>query len=49
MVNEEMQSLSKNKTWDFVPLPNGAKPMGRKWVFKKKEGILGVESVGLKA
>ena len=37
--NEEMQSSDRNETWDLVPLPKGAKPMGCKWIFKKKEGI----------
>ena len=31
-----MASLDKNKTWDLVPLPKGWKPVGSKWVFKKK-------------
>jgi hypothetical protein len=33
---EEMESLHKNDMWDFVELPNGRNPFGRKWVFKKK-------------
>ena len=44
-----MQSLSKNKTWELVSLPKGVKPVGCKWVFKKKEGIPGVESARSKA
>jgi len=35
-MNEERQSLAKNGTWELVPLPKGVKPMGYKWVFKKK-------------
>ena len=42
-MDEEMQSLEKNETWDLVPLPKGAKPVGCKWIFKKKEEISGVE------
>ena len=37
-MNEEMGALKKNATWDFVPLPKGKKPVGCKWVFKKKVG-----------
>ena len=48
-MNEEMQSLEKNETWDLVPLPKGVKPVGCKWVFKKKEGIPGVEPARFKA
>ena len=35
-MDDEMVSLDKNKTWDLVPLPKGRKPVGSKWVFKKK-------------
>jgi len=48
-MNEEMQSLKKNQTWELVPLPKGVKPVGCKWVFKKKEGILDVEPSRFKA
>ena len=48
-MNEEMQSLSKNKTWELVPLPKGVKQEGCKWVFKKKEGVPGVEYANFKA
>ena len=40
-MNEEMQPPFKNKTWELVP-PKGVKPVGCKWVFKKKEGIRGL-------
>ena len=33
---DEMTSLHKNEAWDLVELPAGRKPIGRKWVFKKK-------------
>jgi hypothetical protein len=33
---EEMEALDKNEAWDLVKFPNGRKPIGRKWVFKKK-------------
>ncbi|KAG8480600.1 hypothetical protein CXB51_024784 [Gossypium anomalum] len=42
-MQEEMESLHKNKTWDLVKLSKGKKTVHCKWVFKKKEGTLGVE------
>ncbi|CAA7037483.1 unnamed protein product [Microthlaspi erraticum] len=33
---EEISSIVKNKTWDLVDLPAGAKAIGLKWVFKIK-------------
>jgi hypothetical protein len=35
-MEEEMASLDKNEAWDLVELPTGRKPIGSKWVFKKK-------------
>ena len=32
----EIDSISKNHTWILVDLPKGAKPIGCKWIFKKK-------------
>ena len=40
-MNEEMSALKKNATWDLVPFPEGQKPVGCKWVFKKKVGLDG--------
>lgn len=34
--DDEINSIEKNKTWDLVELPNGAKAIGLKWVFKIK-------------
>ncbi|PNX68664.1 copia LTR rider, partial [Trifolium pratense] len=36
-MEEEMQSLHKNKTWEVVPLPVGKSAIGCKWVYKRKE------------
>jgi hypothetical protein len=36
---EEMESFHKNGTWDIVELPSGRKPIGSKWVFKKKINV----------
>jgi hypothetical protein len=48
-MNEEIDSVHKNQTWELVKLPKGAKTVGCKWIFKKKEGILGVEDARFKA
>ena len=36
-----MASLHKNEAWDLVELPDGRKPIGSKWVFKKKTNAKG--------
>ena len=38
---DEMSSLHKNEAWDLVELFAGRKPIGRKWVFKKKMNVEG--------
>ena len=38
---DEMASLHKNEAWDLVEFPAGRKPIGRKWVFKKKMNVEG--------
>ncbi|KAG8474611.1 hypothetical protein CXB51_031247 [Gossypium anomalum] len=48
-MQEEMESLHKNKTWDLVKLPKGKKTVCCKWVFKNKEGTPGVEEPRYKA
>ncbi|KAL4376081.1 hypothetical protein GQ457_02G039440 [Hibiscus cannabinus] len=35
-MQEEIEALHKNNTWDLVPLPQGKKLIGNKWVFKIK-------------
>lgn len=42
-MEEEMNSLYKNKTWTLVSRPNGQKVIGNKWIYKMKEGVLDVE------
>jgi len=32
----EIESIEKNNTWTLVDLPKGTKPIGCKWIFKKK-------------
>jgi hypothetical protein len=35
-VQSEMDSIMSNGTWEVVDRPYGCKPVGCKWVFKKK-------------
>ena len=35
-VRSEMDSIMSNGTWEIVDRPYGCKPIGCKWVFKKK-------------
>ena len=36
VVNSEIESIMHNHTWKLVDLPPGNKPLGCKWIFKKK-------------
>nr|CAN74165.1 hypothetical protein VITISV_026445 [Vitis vinifera] len=40
-MKDEMSSVKCNDVWDLVELPNGAKTIGCKWVFKTKKDSLG--------
>ena len=35
-VNDEMDSILGNGTWELADLPKGRRPIGSKWIFKKK-------------
>ncbi|KAH9671079.1 hypothetical protein KPL70_017207 [Citrus sinensis] len=35
-INSEVESILKNHTWELVDLPPRCKPLGYKWIFKKK-------------
>ena len=35
-MNDEFKSVKDNDVWDLVPLPEGTKPIGCKWIFKNK-------------
>ena len=36
MINEKMEALLKNNTWTLVPLPEGKRTVGCRWVFSVK-------------
>ena len=40
-MNEEMKSMKDNEVWELVPLPEGKKPIGCKWIFKTKRDSKG--------
>jgi hypothetical protein len=35
-MKDEMRSMSANKVWNLERIPNGAKTVGCKWVYKMK-------------
>ena len=35
-IDDEVESILQNHTWELVDLPPGSKPLGYKWIFKKK-------------
>ena len=37
----KLDSMYSNQVWDLVKVPNGIKPVGCKWVYKRKRGIDG--------
>ena len=48
-IQEEMDSLRKNETWELVAKPKNRKLVGSKWVFTRKQGTLGEEALRYKA
>ena len=40
-MKDEMTSMSHNKVWSLVDLPDGCTPYGCKWVFKTKRNAKG--------
>ena len=40
-MKSELESMYSNKVWSLVDLPQGLKPTGSKWVYKRKKGIDG--------
>ena len=40
-MKDEMSSMLQNKVWDLVDLPEGCRPIRRKWIFKTKRDSRG--------
>ena len=40
-MKDVMKSMKANDIWDLVELPEGAKPIGYKWIFKTKRDSKG--------
>ena len=40
-MNEEMQALRKNETWDLVPTSSHKKAIGCRWIYKIKYNVDG--------
>ena len=40
-MNLEMESMYSNSVWELVDLSDGVKPMGCKWIYKRKRGVDG--------
>ncbi|PKA64489.1 Retrovirus-related Pol polyprotein from transposon TNT 1-94 [Apostasia shenzhenica] len=40
-MQDEFDSLMKNRTWELSPLPNGKKALQNKWIYKIKEEVDG--------
>ncbi|CAH9069617.1 unnamed protein product [Cuscuta europaea] len=40
-MNEDYKSMQDNKVWELVPLSEGCKPLGCKWIFKTKRDSRG--------
>ena len=36
VIKSEVDSILHNHTWELVDLPSGCKPLGSKWIFKRK-------------
>ena len=40
-MEDEIESLRKNDTWDLVALPDGRRTIGSKWIFKREKNVAG--------
>jgi len=40
-IENEVQSILKNKTWDVIDRPNDKNPITAKWIFKAKKNAKG--------
>ena len=41
-MKSELDSMYSNQVWDLVKAPNSSKPLGCKWVYKRKRGVDGM-------
>ena len=41
VIQSEIDSIFQNHTWELVDLPPGCKPLGSKWIFKRKMKVDG--------
>ena len=48
-MQDEMESLQRNKTWTLIPNPGNKRLISCKWIFKRNEGIPDVEPPKYKA
>ena len=40
-MTEEIRAIERNNTWELTDMPKGARPIGIKWVYKKKTNAEG--------
>ena len=40
-MKSKLDSMYSNQVWDLVKAPNNIKPVGCKWVYKRKRGVDG--------
>jgi hypothetical protein len=40
-MDQEIESIEKNNTWDLTSLPSVAKKIGVKWIYKTKLNVKG--------
>ena len=40
-MDREMESMYSNSVWSLVEAPKGVKPIGCKWIYKRKEDHMG--------
>ncbi|KAL2479981.1 cysteine-rich RLK (RECEPTOR-like protein kinase) 8 [Abeliophyllum distichum] len=40
-MDSEMKSMYTNSVWELVDVPNEVKPVGCKWIYKRKRGVDG--------
>ena len=40
-MKSKLESMYSNNVWTLVDLPQGFKPIGCKWMYKRKRGVEG--------